>query len=88
MTMEDLNAHTKMGHVAEKVSEPMPPAETMPAGEIANESMSGMSSQETPLRGLEPDRIKCPDCGKTFTSHSEMERHRDTMHHETKGHDE
>ena len=87
MTMEDLNAHTKMGHVAEKVSEPMPPAETMPAGEITNESMSGMSSQETPLRGLEPNRIKCPDCGRTFMSHSEMERHRDTTHHETKGHD-
>ena len=88
MSMEALNAHTKMGHVAETVSEPTLPAETMPAVEIANESMSGMSSQETPLRGLEPDRIKCPDCGKTFTSHSEMQRHRDTMHHETKGHDE
>ena len=88
MTMEALNVHTKMGHVAETVSEPTLSAETMPAVEIANESMSGMSSQETPLRGLEPDRIKCPDCGKTFTSHSEMQRHRDTMHHETKGHDE
>ena len=87
MTMEDLNAHTKMDHVAAKVSEPTTPAETMPAAEIANESMSGMSSQETPLRGLEPNRIKCPDCGKTFTSHSEMQRHRDTTHHETKGHD-
>jgi uncharacterized surface protein with fasciclin (FAS1) repeats/uncharacterized protein YegP (UPF0339 family) len=29
MTMEDLNAHTKMGHVAEKVPEPTPPAEAL-----------------------------------------------------------
>ena len=87
MTMEALNTHTKMGHVAEKVSEPMPPAETMPAVEIANESMSGISSQETPLSGLEPNQVKCPDCGRTFKSHSEMERHRDTTHHETKGHE-
>ena len=88
MTMDALTAHTKMGHVAEKVSEPMTPAKAVPAAEITNESMSGMSSQETPMRGLEPNRIKCPDCGKTFTSHSEMQRHRDTTHHETKGHDE
>jgi uncharacterized C2H2 Zn-finger protein len=88
MTMEDLTAHTKMGHPAEKASEPMPPAETEPAVEITTESMSGISSQETPLRGLEPNRVKCPDCGKTFMSHSEMQRHRDTTHHETKGHDE
>ena len=88
MTMDALTAHTKMGHVAEKVSEPMTPAKAVPAAEITNESMSGMSSQETPMRGLEPNRIKCPDCGKTFTSHSEMQRHRDTKHHETKGHDE
>jgi len=27
MTMEELNSHTKMGHLAEKVPEPMPPAE-------------------------------------------------------------
>ena len=88
MSMEALAAHTKMGHVAEAVSEPTLHSEIMPAVEIANESMSGMSSQETPMRGLEPGWIKCPDCGKTFTSHSEMQRHRDTMHHETKGHNE
>ena len=87
MTMEDLTAHTKMGHIVESFRANAA-ADTMPAVEIANESMSGMSSQETPMRGLEPNRIKCPDCGKTFTSHSEMQRHRDTMHHETKGHDE
>jgi uncharacterized C2H2 Zn-finger protein len=86
MTMEALNTHTKMGHVPEKVSEPMPPVETMPTNEKAAEPMSGISSQETPLRGLEPNQIQCPDCGRTFRSHSEMERHRDTTHHETKGH--
>ena len=54
----------------------------MPAVEKATEPMSGISSQETPLRGLEPNQVKCPDCGRTFKSHSEMERHRDTTHHE------
>ena len=81
MTMEELNVHTTMGHAAEKASEPM-----MPAAEKATEPMSSISSQETPLRGLEPNQVKCPDCGRTFRSHSEMERHRDTTHHETKGH--
>ena len=86
MTMEALNAHTKMGHVVMKVSKPMLPAETKPAVEKAAGPMSGISSQETPLRGLEPNQVHCPDCGRTFRSHSEMERHRDTTHHETKGH--
>jgi uncharacterized C2H2 Zn-finger protein len=86
MTMEALNTHTKMIHEAEKTSEPKP-AETMQTVEKATEPMSGISSQETPLRGLEPNRVICPDCGRTFRSHSEMERHRDTTHHETKGHE-
>ena len=84
MTMDALNAHTKMGHVW-KVSEPMMPFDM--CREKAAEPMSGISSQETPLRGLEPNQVKCPDCGRTFRSHSEMERHRDTTHHETKGHE-
>jgi hypothetical protein len=87
MTMEALNAHTKMGHVVAKVSEPMLPVATSPAVGKAAEPMSGISSQETPLRGLEPNQVKCPDCGRTFKSHSEMERHRDTTHHESKGHE-
>ena len=87
MTMEDLNAHTKIGHVVEKVTEPTLPAEPMPIVGKIMEPMSGISSQETPLRGLEPNQIQCPDCGKTFESHSEMERHRDTTHHETRGHE-
>lgn len=85
MTMEALNTHTKMGHDAEKVSGPML-AEKMLTVAKAAVPMSGISSQETPLRGLEPNQVKCPDCGRTFKSHSEMERHRDTTHHETKGH--
>ena len=77
MTMDALNAHTKMGHV---------PA-TVPKVEKAIELVSGISSQETPLSGLEPNQVKCPDCGRSFKSHSEMVRHRDTTHHETKGHE-
>ena len=46
------------------------------------------SSQEIPISGVEPSQIPCPDCGKTFKTHSEMERHRDSTHHETKGHEE
>jgi uncharacterized C2H2 Zn-finger protein len=81
MTMEAFDAHSKMGHVPEKTSESI-----MPQVERAAESLSGISSQETPLSGLEPNQVKCPDCGRTFKSRSEMERHRDTTHHETKGH--
>ncbi len=84
MSMEALNTHTKMGHDTEKESEPTP--ENLPVVQKAAVPMSGISSQETPLRGLEPNQVKCPDCGRTFKSHSEMDRHRDTTHHETKGH--
>ncbi len=45
------------------------------------------SSQETPIKGAEPNQIPCPDCGKTFKTHSEMERPRETTHHEIKGHE-
>ena len=86
-TMEALNTHTKMGHVAEKESEPTPPAENLPVVQKAAVPMSGISSQETPLMGLEPNQIACPICGRSFKSQSEMERHMDTTHHETKGHD-
>jgi uncharacterized C2H2 Zn-finger protein len=86
IAMEDLDAHTKMGHVVEKAPEPMPPAETMPVAEMATEPMSDMSPQETHVRGAEPNQIHCPVCGKTFKTNSEMERHMDSMHHETKGH--
>ncbi|HYA78469.1 MAG TPA: C2H2-type zinc finger protein [Verrucomicrobiae bacterium] len=50
-------------------------------------TLGAPSSQETPVRGIQPSQIPCPDCGKTFKTNSEMERHRDTTHHETKAHE-
>ena len=49
-------------------------------------TLGAPSSQEIPMNGVEPNQIPCPECGKTFETQSEMERHRDTTHHETKGH--
>jgi hypothetical protein len=74
MTMEALDAHTKMGHVTEKISVTLEPVTTR-------------SSRETSSNELEPNQILCPVCGKPFKTHSEMERHRDTIHHETKAHE-
>jgi len=78
ITMEGLNAHTKTAHVAEKMSEPIPVIEQVP---------EAMPSQEIHMRGVEPNQIQCPFCGKTFRNNSDMERHIDSMHHETKGHE-
>ncbi len=50
-------------------------------------TLGAPTSQETPVGGVMPNQIPCPDCGKTFKTHSEMQRHRDTTHHETKGHE-
>jgi hypothetical protein len=50
-------------------------------------TLGAPSSQEIPVSGVEPNQVPCPDCGKTFKTNSEMERHRDTTHHETKGHE-
>jgi hypothetical protein len=50
-------------------------------------TLGAPSSQEIPVKGAEPNQVPCPVCGKTFKTHSEMERHRDTTHHETKGHE-
>jgi hypothetical protein len=50
-------------------------------------TLGAPSSQEIPVRGVEPNQVPCPVCGKTFKTNSEMERHRDTTHHETKGHE-
>jgi hypothetical protein len=50
-------------------------------------TLGAPSSQEIPVSGVEPNQIPCSDCGKTFKTNSEMERHRDTTHHETKGHE-
>ena len=50
-------------------------------------TLGAPSSQEIPVRGAEPNQAPCPVCGKTFKTNSEMERHRDATHHETKGHE-
>jgi len=50
-------------------------------------TLGAPSSQEIPVRGAEPNQVPCPVCGKTFKTNSEMERHRDATHHETKGHE-
>jgi len=54
---------------------------------LHNHTLGVPSSQETPIRGVNPDQVPCPVCGKTFKTNSEMERHRDDRHHETKGHE-
>ena len=62
--------------------------ETMSGKELHQpHTLGAPSSQEIPVSGVEPNQIPCPECGKTFKTHSEMERHRDTTHHETKGHE-
>jgi len=53
-----------------------------------HDTLGAPSSQEIPVKGVEPSEIPCPVCGKTFKTRSEMHRHLDTTHHETKGHDE
>ena len=62
--------------------------ETMSGKEaLQPHTLGAPSSQEIPVRGAEPNQVPCPVCGKTFKTNSEMERHRDETHHETKGHD-
>lgn len=55
---------------------------------IHDHTLGAPSSKEIPLKGVYPNQVPCPICGKTFKTNSEMERHRDTKHHETKGHEE
>lgn len=38
------------------------------------------SSLDEPISGIKPNKIACPECGKTFGSKSEMERHRQSAH--------
>jgi len=80
MTMEALNAHTKMGHITEKIPEPMLSAGTP-------EPMAARAPRGIPLSEGEPNGILCPVCGKPFKTNLEMQRHRDATHHETKGHE-
>jgi hypothetical protein len=39
------------------------------------------SSLDEPVSGAKPNKIPCPECGKTFNVKAEMERHRETAHH-------
>jgi uncharacterized protein with PIN domain len=39
------------------------------------------SSMDVPLSGPKPDEVRCPECGKAFTTKSQMERHRENSHH-------
>lgn len=50
-------------------------------------TLGAPSSQEVPISGVKPNQVPCPDCGKPFKTNSEMMRHRETTHHETKGHE-
>ena len=50
-------------------------------------TLGAPSSQEVPIGGVKPNQVPCPDCGKLFKTNSEMIRHRETTHHETKGHE-
>jgi predicted RNA-binding Zn-ribbon protein involved in translation (DUF1610 family) len=85
MTMEALNTHTKMGHLVEKEQELRVPSETVLEAEKDMKQMP--VTREIPLNGEEPNQIPCPVCGKLFNYRSEMERHRDATHHESKGHE-
>jgi predicted RNA-binding Zn-ribbon protein involved in translation (DUF1610 family) len=38
------------------------------------------SSLDDSVLGAKPNKVACPECGKTFTTKSEMERHRQTTH--------
>jgi len=44
-------------------------------------------SQEVPVKGAQLNQVPCPVCGRNFKTKSEMERHRDSLHHETKEHE-
>ena len=73
MTLEALITHTKMGHPVEKEKGKV--LAPMPV------------TRETPVSGDEPNQIPCPVCGKHFKTHSELDRHMDATHHESKGHE-
>jgi uncharacterized C2H2 Zn-finger protein len=35
---------------------------------------------DEPISGANTSKVACPECGKTFSTKSEMERHRQTAH--------
>jgi len=38
------------------------------------------SHLNSPLSGPHPSLVACPECGKRFGTHSELERHRSSAH--------
>jgi uncharacterized C2H2 Zn-finger protein len=86
-TIYALNNHSKIIHVKESSTKPNSISEAKLIVEKPTIHLSARSSQDIPLRGVEPNQIACPVCGKTFKSSPEMERHMDATHHETKGHE-
>jgi predicted RNA-binding Zn-ribbon protein involved in translation (DUF1610 family) len=43
------------------------------------------SSMDEPVSGAQPNKIACPECGKTFNVKAEMERHRENTHQSRHG---
>lgn len=78
LTMEVMDIHTKTAHAPEKITESMLETEQAPKEDrFEEEHMSGESNP-----------IRCPVCGRAFKTKSEMERHKDSVHNETRAHDE
>lgn len=46
----------------------------------------GPSSLDEPVTGIEPSKVACPLCSRTFDTKSEMERHKETTHGMLEGH--
>jgi uncharacterized C2H2 Zn-finger protein len=86
-TMDALTNHTKIIHTEESNPTPKPIVENKLKVEEMPMKMSARSSQDITLIGVEPNRILCSVCGKTFKTTPEMERHMDETHHESKGHE-
>ncbi|MCL1978448.1 MAG: MucR family transcriptional regulator [Candidatus Bathyarchaeota archaeon] len=48
---------------------------------IRNMNLPQVPTQpEEPLRGIEPGKLVCTICGKTFKTTSGLKRHRESMH--------
>ena len=79
MSIEVLNIHTKTAH------EPLKKTESTPENE---QPPQAQSPQKTHMKDAEPNQIHCPICGKTFKTKTEVERHQDSTHHETRAHEQ
>jgi uncharacterized C2H2 Zn-finger protein len=86
-TTAALKTHTKRGHAKKRATKSKPIAKVKQTLKEIPAQMSTRSSQDTPIRGIEPNQVPCPVCGKTFKTSPEMKRHMDMTHHESKRHD-